>query len=106
MEPSADCVVQPLIPTVAKYHVVPLKYIMYDGFKKNNLPDPRLCWIRNVDDDLKRMYLFMRVVTGINPDLLLQLDIPGLMIDDVDGCYRIWEILRKIQHALGVHWIP
>ena len=81
MEPSADCVVQPLVSTAAKYHVIPLKCILYHRFGKDNLPNPRLCWIGDVNNHLKGMDLFMSVVIGIISNLLLQLDVLSLIVD-------------------------
>ena len=89
MEPGSDCVVKSLVSTVAKYHMVPFEYILYDGFWKDNLPDLRLCWVKDVNNRIKGMELFMSVVIWAGLDLLLQSDVLGLMIDDIDHCYRI-----------------
>ena len=85
--------------------MIPSKHILDDRFWKDNLPDFCFSRIGDVNDHIEGMNLFMSVVIWIRPDLLLQWYILGLMIDDINGCYRIQEILRKIQHALSVHGV-
>ena len=85
MKPSADCVIQPLVSAVAKHHVVPREYLLCCKFGKNSLPDSRLCWIRDVTNHLKGVDLFISIVIGIVLHLLLQLDVPSLMVDYVNG---------------------
>ena len=80
-----------MVATVSQDDMIPPEHVLDDRFGKNNLPDPRLCRSRDVDNNVKRIVdLFMSIVFRVGSDLLLQSDVSGLMINDVDSCYRIW----------------
>ena len=70
--------------------MVLFKDIVDDRFWKNNLPDLGLCWIRDVNKNIEGVYLLMCVMVRINSDLLLQPDVPCLMVDYIDGCPQVW----------------
>ena len=89
MKLGLNGVIKSLISTVSQDNMIPFEDIRGDRFWKNNLPDLRLCWVKDVNNRIKGMELFMSVVIWAGLDLLLQSDVLGLMIDDIDHCYRI-----------------
>ena len=90
MKSGSYSVVQPLVSAVAKHHMVPFDNIIDDRFWENNLPDSGLYWIRDVNNSIKGVYFFMCIVLRIDSDLLLQPDVPCLMVNDIDCCCWVW----------------